>query len=99
MNETQFTIRVLDYLKLKGWVACHFRPAYSASGRVHTALQGDAGCPDVIAFRNGDYLMVELKVGRNKLSDLQVMWRSHIDDDHYMLLYPDGWEQFMERAA
>ena len=91
LTESQFTGQVIRLAILYGWQVCHFRPAKTARGW-RTAIQGHAGAPDIIAARNGRVIGAELKVGRNKPTDDQLLWLAHWGKDGY-LWYPSDWQQ------
>src|SRR5262249_16551074 len=67
--------------KLYGWLVMHQRPARTAKGW-RTAIQGDAGFPDLVLVRPGRLLrarpprllFVELKAKRGRLTDGQRQW-------------------------
>src|SRR5262249_14461200 len=74
--------------KLYGWLVMHQRPARTAKGW-RTAIQGDAGFPDLVLvrparhelvtsnssnFRPPRLLFVELKAKRGRLTDGQRQW-------------------------
>ena len=91
LTESQFTGQVIRLAMLFGWQVCHFRPAKTAKGW-RTAIQGHAGSPDIIAARNGRVIGAELKVGRNKPTEDQLLWLHHWGKDAY-LWYPSDWQQ------
>ncbi len=80
MTEKQLQPRIIKYLKNKGWLA----------------MKGDyslKGMPDIIAFRNGKTLMIEVKGAGIKPPPLQLhridqlkslgiaaMWTSNFDE-------------------
>lgn len=75
MSEKEFTAMVLALAKLRGWRTAHFRPGMSSKGRWMTAVAGDGvGWPDIFAARDDRAIAAELKVGKNKLSQEQVVW-------------------------
>lgn len=88
---------VIDIAKVFGWRVAHFRSVPVKRGpRVvwETPVQADgAGFPDLVLVRDR-VLWIELKVGRNTLSDAQAAWlqalratgqEAHVwtDDDYF----------------
>lgn len=71
--EECFTGQVIDLAHLRGWKVAHFRVAYSEKGW-RTAVQGDAGFPDLILAREGHIIIAELKAEKGKLSEEQQAW-------------------------
>ena len=78
MTEKQLQTRIIKYLKNKGWLA----------------MKGDyslKGMPDIIAFRNGKTLMIEVKAGikppfNSRIDQLKslgiaAMWTIKIDNN------------------
>jgi len=77
MLESEFTHWLIDHAQWCGWHVTHFRPAMMRSGRWATALQGNAGFPDLVLVHDGiggGVIFAELKVGKNKVSDKQQTW-------------------------
>ncbi len=73
MTEAQFILEVICLAKLHGWKVAHFRPAKTSKGW-RTAVQGDGkGFPDLILVRER-VIVMELKVGNNRLSPEQKAW-------------------------
>lgn len=61
-----------------GWRTAHFRTSLDAHGNYQTAVAGDgSGFPDLVLVRDG-IIFAELKVGKNKLSGAQEVWRDAI---------------------
>jgi len=79
LSEAAWTGRVIDIAQLHGWRVAHFRPAQTAKGW-RTPMQGHVGFPDLVLARDGDVLLAELKVGRNKLRSEQQLWADAIGD-------------------
>ena len=76
MPERDFTQRVIRYARLRGWLVHHCRPTRMASGRWATAIQGDAGFPDlVLAHPNRGVIYAELKTESGRLSAEQNRWQ------------------------
>lgn len=66
-TEQQLQKQILNYLKAKGYYAI----------KVITANR--AGCPDILACIQGRFVGIEVKVGRNKASELQLSHMRAID--------------------
>lgn len=79
MTEAQFAKRVHGLLRIGGWRWCHFRPARTEKGW-RTAIEGDAGFPDIVAVRNGRLLFAELKSARGTVSAEQDAWAQDLID-------------------
>jgi hypothetical protein len=91
ITEAEFTMQVIRLAQLYGWTVCHFRPAKTAKG-YRTALQGDAGFPDIVAARNGRKIVAELKVGTRRATPEQMQWLAAWGADAF-LWYPRDWDQ------
>jgi hypothetical protein len=91
LTEGQFTTQVIELAKLYGWTVCHFRPAKTAKG-YRTAIQGDAGFPDIVACRSGRKIVAELKVGTRRATPEQLQWLAAWGADAF-LWYPKDWDQ------
>ncbi len=73
-TEAAFTRDVLRLAQLLGWRTFHARPARTQKGW-RTAVQGDGkGWPDLVLLRGATLIVVELKVGRGKLTAEQAAW-------------------------
>ena len=72
-NERELTDLVVSLCDEGGWLCHHDRPAKTDKGW-RTAIQGDAGMPDIIALRGDRLLVAELKHGRNKPTAEQELW-------------------------
>ena len=73
MSESAFTTAVIELGQLFGWKVAHFRPSRTESGW-RTALQGDAGFPDVTLARRGRVIFAELKARNGYLRAEQRAW-------------------------
>lgn len=68
--------KVIQLARMNGFRVQHSRPVQQKDGRWLTAIQGDAGFPDlVLASRDRGVLFIELKSDSGKLSPGQVMWQ------------------------
>jgi hypothetical protein len=94
ITEADFTAQVIALAQLCKWSVCHFRPAKTAKGW-RTAIEGDAGFPDIIACRNGRRILAELKVGNGKPTPEQLRWLKAWGSDAY-LWYPRDWDKIVE---
>lgn len=93
-SERDFQSAVLDYMKLRGWHVSHFRPARTHGGW-RTPVEGDPGCPDIIAARNGRVLLIELKAMRAYPTPQQKSWLAHAGE--FGRLYrPIDWARLLE---
>lgn len=71
--------KVIHLAKMNGYMVQHSRPVKQADGRWLTAIQGDAGFPDlVLAHRERGVLMVELKSDTGRLTAGQTAWRHNL---------------------
>lgn len=68
--------KVIQLARMNGFRVQHSRPVQQKDGRWLTAIQGDAGFPDLcLAHRERGVLFIELKSDTGKLSPGQVMWQ------------------------
>lgn len=78
LSESAFQRQVIDAAHLLGWLVMHSRPSRTVGrdGTVRhaTALQGDAGFPDLIMTRRGVTLIVELKSNAGRIGPAQLRW-------------------------
>lgn len=93
-SEAEFTTQVIRLARACGWVAAHFRPARTAGGW-RTAVQGDAGFPDLILVRAKRVVVAELKVKRGRPKPSQFRWlecfRAANVEAH--LWRPENWDE------
>lgn len=78
MTEAELTKNVIDAAHIFGWLVAHFRPGLTKAGNWITPMQGDKGFPDLVLARNGEVILAELKVGKNKLTPDQLVWMAHL---------------------
>ncbi len=76
MTEADFQAEVIDVARCHGWMVMHQRPAQIRTGRWITAVQGDAGFPDLVLARPvaGELIFAELKKQGGRVSALQKTW-------------------------
>lgn len=78
MSERDLQRGVIDMAHLFGWKVAHFRPAKTSKGW-RTPVEADgAGWPDLILTRGERIIAAELKAGRNKTTQQQDDWLSHL---------------------
>jgi len=94
ISEDEFTDQVIAVFQLHRWKVVHFDRARKKDGSWRTPLRGDPGSPDILAARNGQVLLAELKVGKNKPSQFQSEWL-HDCGDHGFLWYPKDWDEIL----
>lgn len=71
--------KVIQIARMNGFKVQHSRPVQQADGRWLTAIQGDAGFPDlVLAHPQRGVLFLELKSDTGKLTPGQTAWRHSI---------------------
>lgn len=95
-SERSFTDAVLKLARLRGWRCHHGRPAMLSSGAWRTAIQGDAGFPDLVLVRKGRCIIAELKVGNGKPTTAQESWLVAFKDVpgiEARLWYPTNWDE------
>lgn len=76
MTEAEFQSAVIEVARLRGWLVMHQRPAQIRPGRWATAIQGDAGFPDLVLARPrvGELVFAELKREKGRVSVMQRVW-------------------------
>lgn len=84
-SETEFLNLVVEYATIRGWLVHHDRPAMNRAGDYRTAMQGDAGFPDLVLARYGRVVFAELKSKTGKPTPAQSRWADHLN-------YPLGFE-------
>jgi len=73
ITEVDFQQQIIDLARLCGWFVHAERPARTQDGW-RTAIQGDAGFPDLVMIRGKRVLFVELKSATGRLSQAQRRW-------------------------
>lgn len=79
VTEADFTSAVIALAQYRQWQVTHFRPAWSERGW-RTALQGDAGFPDLVLARNGVVIIAELKTEKGRVTQVQAAWASALGE-------------------
>jgi hypothetical protein len=74
MSEAELMEAVIRAARLHGWLVHHDRPGLDRRGRWRTAVQGDAGFPDLVLARAGVVLVVECKSATGRLDPAQRAW-------------------------
>ena len=74
MTESELKSAVIEMARMYKWKIHHDRPSQNSKGRWSTAIEGDAGFPDIVLARDGIVLFVELKSTKGRLSDGQTEW-------------------------
>lgn len=87
LSEASFQNTVIEYAHLRGWLVHHSRAARTGKGW-RTAIQGDAGLPDLVLARNGKVVLAELKRTGGRATDAQRAWLE-ASDGH--LWSPQHW--------
>ncbi len=64
LNEKQFRQQIVDLLKHTGW-KCYF---------TWTSIHSTPGFPDIVAIKDGEILVIELKSAKGKLTESQKLW-------------------------
>lgn len=99
VRERDFQRAVLDYARLHGWLAVHFRPARTSKG-YRTPIEGDGvGWPDLVLVRPPRLLFAELKTDRGKLSPAQERWLDvlgQVPGIEVRIWRPRDWERIVE---
>ena len=78
MTEAEFQRQVIQLATLFGWRVHHVRPArvrVRGKDTYRTPVQGHKGFPDLVLARRGRVIFAELKTGRGRLSEDQILWR------------------------
>lgn len=94
LDEAAWMSRVMDYARLRGWLRVHIRPART-SRRWRTPYEGDPGLPDLVLARDGQVLLVELKVPRGRTTAEQDAWLAAAGQ-HGRLWRPEHWPRVMD---
>jgi hypothetical protein len=100
-TERQFQDEVIDYAHLMGYKVAHFRTVrvQRADGSCYyctPAVADGEGWVDLVICKPPKIFFVELKVGRNKPTEAQLMWHDLLERCglDVGVLYPEHWEEF-----
>jgi hypothetical protein len=66
-------LAVIELAKFRQWSVVHFRQARTMHGWA-TAIQGDAGFPDLVLARRGVVIHAELKTEKGRMTKAQAAW-------------------------
>ena len=89
ISEKELLAMVVELAQRCGWLAAHFRPAMTQHGW-RTAVQGNAGFPDLVLVRGKRLIFAELKSEKGKLTEEQSAWINDLRGCHIL---PLGWEE------
>jgi hypothetical protein len=101
VDERTFQDKIIEYARIRGWLVHHDRPARTADGW-RTAIQGDAGFPDLVLARLGRVVFAEVKTEKGTVSVPQKRWRTHlapegqIPDVEVFLWRPKDWPDIVK---
>lgn len=94
MSEAALQDVAADFLRFRGWLVFHVRPARTERGW-RTPGQYDAqGFPDLACARGGQVELIEVKSGRGKTTPHQDAW---LTASNGFLLTPKTLDELMER--
>ncbi|CAB4167250.1 VRR-NUC domain containing protein [uncultured Caudovirales phage] len=80
-SEAEFQKAVITLAKLHRWKVMHTQPAQVRPGRWITPNTGDQGFPDLVMVHPiRGTIFVELKVGKNEVSNTQWDWINTLED-------------------
>ena len=80
-SEAEFQKAVITLAKLHRWKVMHTQPAQVRPGKWITPNTGDQGFPDlVMVHKSRGCIYVELKVGKNEVSNTQWEWINTLED-------------------
>ena len=83
--------KVIQLARMNGFRVQHSRPVQQKDGRWLTAIQGDAGFPDlVLAHRERGVLFIELKSDTGKLAPGQIAWQQNLSPHVEWWLVKEG---------
>ncbi len=74
MKEAELKGAVIELAHLYGWLVHHDRPSQNSRGQWMTAIEGDAGFPDLALARSGFVIFAELKSEKGRLTEGQQRW-------------------------
>lgn len=80
-SESDFKDTVIDLAHHYKWLVHHDRPARTSRGWA-TAIQGDAGFPDLVLAKFGRIIFAELKTETGGVTDEQQTWLDALANWH-----------------
>lgn len=92
MTERDLQGLAADYLRLRGWLVFHARPARTTQGWATPVSYDGVGFPDLACARDGVVRLIEVKGPRGRLATAQQAWLDAADG---YLLTPDRIDEFM----
>jgi hypothetical protein len=100
MNHSEWLQQLIDLLHTYHFTVAHFRSVRQqrADGSVFwsTPVQADGtGWPDLVAVRDKRIVVIEAKVGRDKLSDEQRHWLDILEmaGAESYVFFPSDWDE------
>lgn len=96
-TEKQFSDRVVQLARLKGWRVMHIHPAGSRNGFMTPAGADGKGYPDLTLVRER-VVFAELKVGSNKPTPEQEDWARWLTaaGGEVYLWHPRDWDEIVK---
>jgi len=80
LKETDLIKLICDYLEAKGEFFYRNNTGGFRTETGHFYRYGAVGSPDIIIVKNGKYIGVEAKVGKNKMSPAQMTFAENLID-------------------
>ena len=93
LSERDFTTKVIDRAKARGWRVFHPLPARTSKGWRTQAQGTPKGFPDCVIAQDGVLLLVELKSQKGKLTEEQKDWLHHTNGAVWR---PKDWQRICE---
>lgn len=93
---------IIEAARALGYRAHHQRPATNRNGRWASAIQGDAGWPDLVICGHGRLWVIELKRRGNKPTGDQVSWLTALTRagvDARLVIVPDHQQALIDELA
>lgn len=100
-TEAQCQTAIITAARTLGYLVDHQRPARTRDGW-RTAIEGDAGYPDLTIVGHGRAWFIELKRRGNRPSAAQVAWLDTMlaaGLDVRLLIVPEGQQAFIDELA
>lgn len=89
MSHAEFQRQVIDYAKIRGWAEYH----------TWKSVHSPSGFPDLFLCRPPQIAIIELKVGKDKLTESQEKWAKlffRCPQINYYTFYPEDWDGIVE---